>query len=535
VHTKEWVLYRDGRRDANKKGINEISSGFGLRNPDFDDPMPSALTLKPVKTAVFIGSNDTSVHAFSAETSREMWAFIPFDLLGNLPRLLNGQITEPHIYGVATAIRVVDMFVPGPFNLGGVLFDGRWRTVLFFGRGAGGKYVTALDVTSPGPFTRSALTTYLPWVLWSRGNPDTVNGLAPDGTNEIDVTDTAQFATMGECWSVPAVGNIRFVDNDQDGVSDTPEWRLFMGSGCSDTPTEGSSFYIVDALNGDILETTDVGDGPSATPDANIVDNILVAPAAGWNPSQMSPPGVPTGADHLTRVFIPDVKGRIFKFNPEGGNANPPPAFRDEGILQPFGNAVALLDLGAEGDYVYAESGNDDRVLAFPAPTPPFKMFANIDVGQDNDFVTPGAAAPAFNGSGSLDFPSPFRGTVQPATAFNDTGSGRVFFAGTALVDGGATCIFRFDTFLFALGAVNGGAVYDFNSNGIADLGTVLQGTKTSGVQTTGGQMLLSDSGEIGRPPAPPPPPGVPPTPSAATPPFVNTTRMSPDSSVCRQ
>ena len=96
---------------------------------------------------------------------------------------------------------------------------------------------------------------------------------------------------------------------------------------------------------------------------------------------------------------------------------------------------------------------------------------------------------------------------------FNDTGSGRVFYAGTALVDGGATCIFRFDTFLFALGALNGGAVYDFNSDSVADLGTVLQGTKTSGIQATGGQVLLSDSGEIGRPPAPPPPPGVPPAP----------------------
>jgi hypothetical protein len=555
VHTKEWVLYRDGRRDANKLGIDEISQGFGLRNPDFDDPQPSALTLKPVKTAVYIGTNQAMVHAFSAETSREMWAFVPFDQLEDLPRLVNGQVTEPHVYGVASAIRVVDMFVPQvspPFVLGGVLFDGRWRTVLFFGRGAGGKYTTALDVTSPGPFTRAALDTHLPWVMWNRGNPDTVDGRAPNGTNEIDNSspptgtagpDTAEYATMGECWSVPAVGNIRFVDSDGDRLSDTPEWRLFMGSGCSDVPDEGSSFYIIDALNGDILERTDVGDGPPSTPDAPIVDNILVAAAAGWNANQMSPPGVPAGADHLTRVFIPDVKGRIFKFNtltaaddPSGGNPDPPPAFTSQGVLQPFGSAVALLDLGVEGEFVYAESGNDTRVHPFPDTTPPFKMFAFIDQGGDTDFVTPGIPGPVFNGgAGSLDFPSPFRGTVQPATAFNDTGAGRVFFAGTALVDGGATCIFRFDTFLFAVGALTGSAVYDFNSNGIADLGTVLQGTKTTGIQTAGGQVLLSDSGEIGRPPAPPPPPGVPPAPSAATPPFVNTTRLAPDSSVCRQ
>ena len=180
----------------------------------------------------------------------------------------------------------------------------------------------------------------------------------------------------------------------------------------------------------------------------------------------MSPPGVPAGADHLTRVFIPDVKGRIFKFNPltaadgpGGGNPDPPPAFRDEGVLQPFGNAVALLDLGAEGDFVYAESGNDNRVRPFPNTTPPFRMFAFNDPGQDADFVTPGTT------QFTQDFPSPFRGTVQPATVFNDTGSGRVFFAGTALVDGGATCIFRFDTFLFALGALSGSAVYDFDTD----------------------------------------------------------------------
>ena len=228
-----------------------------------------------MKTTVYIGANDAAVHAFSAETSREMWAFVPFDQLVDLPALVNGQITEPHIYGVVSAIRVVDMFVPGPFVLDDVPYDGRWRTVLFFGRGPGGKYYSALDVTSPGPFTRAALDTYLPWVMWNRGNPDTVDGRAPNGTNEIDNStppagtagpDTAEYATMGECWSVPAVGNIRFVDANSDLVSDTPEWRLYMGSGCSDTPSEGSSFYIVDALNGDILERTDVGDGPRRPP-----------------------------------------------------------------------------------------------------------------------------------------------------------------------------------------------------------------------------------------------------------------------------
>jgi hypothetical protein len=36
-HVAEFVLFRDGRRDQNRQGINEVDLGFGLRNPDFDD------------------------------------------------------------------------------------------------------------------------------------------------------------------------------------------------------------------------------------------------------------------------------------------------------------------------------------------------------------------------------------------------------------------------------------------------------------------------------------------------------------------
>jgi hypothetical protein len=524
LHVKEWILFRDGRRDPDRRGIDEISKGFGLRNPDFDDLNPAGLPdLKPIKTVTYIGANDAMVHAFSAQTSEELWAFVPWDQFDELTRLVTGQVVEPHIYGVASGIRVADIFVPGTFILNGVEFEGRWRTVLFFGRGPGGKYYTAVDVTSPGPYTKTALSSYLPFIMWSRGNPDTVDG-TPGGT-PIRAADTAEYAKLGDCWSIPAVGN----------VAGTPEWRLFMGSGCSDVATEGTTLYAIDAITGDIIQSRDVGDGDAATTTARINNNIVVANAAGWNSFQLDPPGVSArGADRLSRVYIPDVKGRIHKMDALTGDVG---TFAAEGVLQPFGSAVALLKLSQSGldngDYVFAESGNDNRVTPVPLDTPPFKMFGYKDTAGDTDVTTAGTVIPS--SSFPRDFDNKFRGTVQPATAFNSAGQARVFFAGTALVDGGATCLFQFDTLLFAFGALSGNAVYDFTGDGTADASARVAGIKTTGIQVVGGQVLLSDSGKVGTAPAPPPPPAVPPAPTAATPPFVNTLRMVPDTFVCRQ
>ena len=58
-----------------------------------------------------------------------------------------------HTFVMASSVRVADIFIPGGFTLQdngvNVNYTGRWRTVLFVGRGAGGKFYTAIDVTAP--------------------------------------------------------------------------------------------------------------------------------------------------------------------------------------------------------------------------------------------------------------------------------------------------------------------------------------------------------------------------------------------------
>jgi hypothetical protein len=537
AHVLEFALFRDGRRDAaNQQGIDDLDRGFGLRNPDFDDADPETKPdLKPTMTVVYHPANDM-LHAFRAGPncgpsaglpfdplvctepgSEELWGFIPYDQLGKIQTLFAGQLIEPHTYTIAGSVRVADIFIPGDFTLQNagvnVDYEGRWRTVLFLGRGPGGKFYTALDVTSPGPFTRLALDTNPPFVMWNHGNED------PDPISGVDPTSDDAYDGMGQSWSVPAVGN---VDVTTDGL---PEWRLWVGSGYGDIPSEGTSFYMLNAIDGAVLYAKNVGDGsPTYFP-----DNALVASPSAFNAFQLDNLTVlARSEDRVSRVYIPDVHGRIWKFDTTSSGG----MVADEGPAQPFGVGVALLKLD-DVPHIYAAAGADERV----PDDAPFRLFGYTDSAGENDTTTD------LTQDFFLEFPGKitgvsegYRGTLQPATAFNAAipPQPRVFFAGTRFNFTTTDCISSFDTILFAVGGVTGNAVYDFNGDGAVDLYTEIQGTRGTNLQIAGGQVIIGDSGGLGDPPGPPPPPSGNPEPESPEPAQVITREMKPGSPVCR-
>jgi hypothetical protein len=539
LHTPEFLLFRDGRRGADRQGIDEIDKGFGLRNPDFDDDQPeSKPNLKPVMSVIYHGSN-TMLHAYRAgpncadsdgdglfnecaeRGSEELWGYVPYDQLGKYPELMDGQVRNPHTYVVSNSVRAAFVFVPGNHTTGGTAYTGRWRTIIIFGRGPGGKYYTALDVTAPGPFTRLSLDTNPPWVMWNRGNPDTVDG-TPGGA-AVNAPDTAAYATMGQTWSVPAVGNVEPNSANAPGGSHDAEWRAFTGSGYSEAGSEGSTFYALDVINGDVIYSQDVGDKGGTF----FNDAALAANATAYNPFLLdSPVAQNRSQDAVTRVFIPDTHGRIWKFAVSTFGL-----FADEGLDQPFGDPVALLKLpsptGGETAFVFAAAGNDNRIAPPPAATPPFQVFGYRDDGGDG--FSPEAGAKLFE----IDYPTPFRGSSQPATFFNGTGAGRVFFAGTRFNPNTANCIATFDTILFALGAETGVAVYDFTGDGSADQYQIYTDVKDE-IRAAGGKVIISDSGSLTRSPSPPPP-GPTPAPYADAPAVIATRMVAAGSPVCRQ
>lgn len=85
---------------------------------------------------VFVGSNGGMLHAFNAETGREIFAYVPTMLHNRLHYLADPD--KAHRYFVDGVPLVTDAFL-----------NGQWKTILIGTLGAGGKGLFALDVTDP--------------------------------------------------------------------------------------------------------------------------------------------------------------------------------------------------------------------------------------------------------------------------------------------------------------------------------------------------------------------------------------------------
>jgi hypothetical protein len=570
LHQSEYTLYRDGPRAADGTARDGLSLGFGLRNPDDDASsrtdtapgMDNRTSLKPVMSVAYHAANDM-LHAFRAGPCRdnsgndtcldstietggeELWGFVPYDALGTLKDRMGSQKRNPHTYVIASAVRLADIFVPGTFSRtisgASVSGDGLWRTVIYFGRGIGGKFITALDVTAPGSYTRSSLQTAGPIALWSRGNPDTQNG-TPAGTPNNSTsgnTDLAAYRDMGETWSVPAIAPVKASDNTTPRRATGVDFVAYVGSGFGDTtgcatgvdPCEGKRFYTLDALTGDVVRSYEVLDRTGTNP----FPNALVAGPAAFNPERLK---FQTGAsevnpalDLTTRVYFVDIHGRVHA-QVEPTAASPTRIQKvladvndtASTVLHPLGVAPALLNYadpdppGGLKPHIYVESGNDNRIFppdADPATTPPFRLFGL----RDDDLVTDPDGSDQVAGPVKVlfvrDFPNLYRGSVQPATAFTGTGQGRVFFAGSRFNPPGTTfapppppCRSSFDSILFALGANSGNAAYDLNASG-QDEYIQYQSQKIQAVQVKGGILVVDRGLGAEVPPPPPAPPEV--------------------------
>jgi hypothetical protein len=550
-HNAEYKLFRDGPRTPSNLGANGFLHGFGLRNPDLDaNPTVSQgdPNLKPVMSVVYHGTNHM-VHAFrggpcrstpppSANTciggaveggGEELWAFVPFDQLSKLAERIKPQVRNPHTYVVATPIRVSDVFVPGNFSLnaGGVTVGGAgvWRTIILFGRGIGGKYYTAIDVTAPGRVNESSLSTAPPIVLWSRGNPDTNSGSATGTDYNNDASDFTAYSGMGQTWSVPAISFVTAAQNTTTRRPQGTEFVAYTGSGYG-AANEGSTIFTLDMLTGDVVRSFDVGDRAGVA-----YENSLVASAAAFNPAQLRPGFIGnSAASKSTRVYIPDVHGRIWRVLADSSTT--PILFADAGPDQPFGNPVALVNYEGTGPapkpHVFAEAGNDNRIFPPPAATPPFKMYGlrDDDLASDPD-ASDDVDGPAFR-LFSIPFPDGFRGTTQPATAFNDPDplvigdeAARVFFAGTRFnpvstpnAPPPPPCVSSFDSILFAVGAESGGAAYDLNASG-DDRSIQLNRQRIQAVRVHGGRLVVDTGLSAQNAPPPPAPPTInPPAPA---------------------
>ena len=309
------------------------------------------------RTMVYLPTSGGLLHAFAADSGKEVFAYVPDDVLGPAPdaedtgeRVFLRELATAGVGGAAGLRRglvsrfalagspvVRDVFLPG---------IGEWRTVLAFGRSFGGRFVTALDVSDVGDGwagghrvrTLSAGGPGLPRLLFNVGHrPDRPGASLPELGETPEPLLVEAPAAGGSVWTVfqPA-GN-----GSPDG--DSGEWLLAL------SPEDGrvrGRYRLAPA------------------PAARIRKNSAVTAAAPWRPA-WSAPGA---TDLVTRVYLGDLHGQIHRL------ALSAPGARQWSVAHRLGGEHPILTRpvvfpfpGRTEPHLLVVTGGDRRVRDTPA------------------------------------------------------------------------------------------------------------------------------------------------------------------------
>lgn len=191
---------------------------------------------------IYVGANDGMLHAFDADTGREVFAFMPAASISKLSRY--AQPEYEHEYSVDGLLTVADAYV-----------SGGWKTILVGSMGRGGKSVFALDITDPES----------PSLLWevsgnsignTLGQPiiaQVANGdwrvLLGNGPNSASGSAQLVMITLSD-------GTVRSIDtgvSGDNGLSGVNAWSV-AGDGIVDTvyagDLKGNLWRFEDLLSG---------------------------------------------------------------------------------------------------------------------------------------------------------------------------------------------------------------------------------------------------------------------------------------------
>ena len=464
------------------------------RSPDFDPPLNHAAEFGiggsvagegfywdhfNRRTLVLYSSNAGILHAFDGETGAESFGYIPDDAMSLAPGEVVGTrdtlkdfvelvVTENnnvinHVFTLASPPNVEDAFLRADHGA-----DDEWHTVVAVGRGRGGRFMTALD------FSDAASNPSNLRLLWNRGNREGINDGLVDG--------------LGETWSVPVLGNVDTRSNPSQTGDRVDQWLVFAGGGygCNNSNTEGRFLFAFRAEDGFLYHRAPV----TADPAAPIGPNALPATPTLYNPHQEDSAD---NKDFVTRVYIPDLHGRVWKLN----TTEPDPAdwtmniFAEMGPEHPITAAVTLLKDVFQPNrvFVMAGSGGDRRA---PVPAGGFKFRTWIDIDADGANTTQYAAAspPQFE----QIFNPEERMFVQSVTVgeIGDTLPPVVFFAASREDFNTNTCVVTFSSTLYSVGVLTGLPEFDLDTTQTGTEQTPLGEGKVSTLAAADGNLYLN-------------------------------------------
>lgn len=167
---------------------------------------------------IYVGANDGMLHAFSASTGNELFAFIPNAVFTNLIQLTYPSYNLSHHY-----------FVDGSPTEGDVQFsDSTWHTLLVGGENAGGQSIYALDISTPQTLTdETKLASAVKW----------------------EFTD----ADLGYTFSQPIITQTAIAPSG----SATQSFAVFFGNGYNSS-SNSAVLYAVDPATGSLIHKMDL-------------------------------------------------------------------------------------------------------------------------------------------------------------------------------------------------------------------------------------------------------------------------------------
>lgn len=230
---------------------------------DMGDSYKAFLTAKRQagrKPMVYVGANDGMVHGIDATPDAtggsEMFAYIPSQSLRKMGQLANPDYSHQY-------------YMDGALTSGDVAFTaaGDWRTVLIAAMGAGGRSISALDVTTA----------------------DQANGFNP--SNVLWEISGEKLPDLGHVFGKATIAPIQ--------TATGPKWVAIFGNGVN-SDSGAPVLFVVDIKTGDVLRQLKPTGAGYAT--RNGLINIV---AVGLN-----------NADGLAdTVYGGDMQGNVWKYD----------------------------------------------------------------------------------------------------------------------------------------------------------------------------------------------------------------------------
>lgn len=224
-------------------------------------------TATPGRNAtIWTSSNEGMLHAFSAETGAELFAYVPRAAIQNLSQLVDPKYQ--HRFMVDGVPALGDAFVAPPG--GGTA---AWRTVVVTSLGAGGRAVFAVEATDPAALGSNS-------VYWEVGEQS---------------LSASNFDLLGHTLGPAFIARVK-----DSTVASGGRWVAVFANG-PESNLKRAALFVVDLETGAPVRVLDTGNGDATNP------NGLSTPAPLFDANRQ-----------LIGVYAGDLRGNVWKFDLSG-------------------------------------------------------------------------------------------------------------------------------------------------------------------------------------------------------------------------